>query len=96
MLRPAIMVPVDSELSLCGVFLPVATRLGSRETGNGGRVWVCEKCTSKSRGNLEAWGWRGSDPPWELSEPGGEILELWVRKSARLRTGQGGGLSSVP
>ena len=42
----------------------------------------------KGRGSFEAWGWRGSDRPWELSELGGEISELWVRESAEMRTGQ--------
>jgi hypothetical protein len=33
-------------------------------------------------------GWRGNDPPWEFSKPGGEISELQIRESAEMRTGQ--------
>jgi hypothetical protein len=35
------------------------------------------------------WDWRDRDSPWELSESGGEILELWVRESAEMGTGCG-------
>ena len=49
---------------------------------------VCEKCTPKSRGNLEAWGWCGNDLPWELCKPGGEISELPVKEYTRLKADQ--------
>lgn len=44
--------------------------------------------TRDPHGNLEAWGWHSNDPPWELSEMGGEISELWVRESAEMRAGR--------
>ena len=47
---------------------------------------VCKKYAPKSGGNCEAWGWHGSNPPWELSELGGEISELQVIESAEMRT----------
>ena len=55
--------PVDSELSLCGVFLHAATQLGSREKGTAAKHGFCKKCNLKGHGNLEAWGWHGSDLP---------------------------------
>lgn len=57
---------------------------GSREKGKAGR----EKCTPTSHRNLEVWDRCGSNMPWELSEPSGEISELPVRESAKLRTGR--------
>lgn len=38
------------------------------------------------RVNSDMWGWRDTNPPWELSKSGGEILELQVRASAEMRT----------
>ena len=73
--------PVDSELSLCGVFLHAATQLGSREKG------TVAKRGPKGLRNLKAWGWHGNGPPWELNKLGGEISELRVRESAKMRTG---------
>jgi hypothetical protein len=35
----------------------------------------------------EVWIWHGSNQPWELSDLGGETLELSVRESAKMRTG---------
>lgn len=66
-LRPAIVLPVDSRLSLCAVFLQETTQLGSRERYSR-RAWVREKCTPASCGNLEAWG--DNSQPWKLSELG--------------------------
>lgn len=57
MLRPAIELPV-SKLSLCGIFLHVAT-----QERYGSKAWVYKKYTPKGRGNLEGWDQHGSDPP---------------------------------
>ena len=47
-----------------------------------------QACILASLRNLEAWGGGGSSQLWELSEPSGEILELQVRESVEIRTGQ--------
>jgi hypothetical protein len=57
LLRPAIELPADSELSLCGVFLHSVTQLGSRKKKYSGEV------PPASHGNLEVWGWHGNDLP---------------------------------
>jgi hypothetical protein len=38
-------------------------------------------CTTKGHGSFEAWDWCGNNLLVELSELGGKISELWVRKS---------------
>ena len=63
MLVVAIELPVDSELSLLGVFLHGGNTIGFQGERYGGKAWVCEKYTPKGHGNLEAWGWCGNDPP---------------------------------
>ena len=51
---PAIESPIDSELSLCGVFLHVVTQLGSREKGMAAKHGFARSaCTPKGCGNLE-------------------------------------------
>jgi hypothetical protein len=52
---------------------------------SGNRAWVCEKCTSKSHGNLGAWGWCCSDSPWRTRW---RDFEAQVRESVEMRTGQ--------
>ena len=80
------MLPVDSKLSLCGVLGSQGESTGLQKQRYGGKVWVCKKCSPKSHGNLEAWGWHGSNLPWELREPGGQISELQAKESAEVRT----------
>ena len=74
---------VNSELILCGVFLLAAIQLGSREKG------TVANCGIASAPQKAVGIWRhGADVvatrQWEeLSELGGEILELRVRVSPR-------------
>lgn len=72
---------------VCVVFSFTRHSTGFQSDRYSAGAWVCEKCTPTSRGNLEAWSWCGSDPPWELSKPGGEVSEPRVRESAGLPTG---------
>lgn len=69
--------PVDSELSLCGVFLHAATQLGSREKG------TAKECTQKGVGIWKSGAGIIVTRQWELSESGGKTSELQGRESAR-------------
>ena len=69
MLCPTIILAVN-ELSLYGVFLHAATQLGSRDKGT---VTKCRFARSATQKDVGIWKC-GHDPPWELSEPGGDIL----------------------
>ena len=73
-------VTIVSELSLYGVFLHAAARSGPWEKG----MW--ERWGEQSKGlshvpHRRLWGFWSMGLVWELSELGGEILELWVRES---------------
>lgn len=50
-MHPAIELPVDSELSLCGVFLHAATQLGSREKGMVAKHGFARSISQKAVGN---------------------------------------------
>lgn len=56
MLHPETELPVDSELSLCGVFLHVATQLGSREKGTVAKCGLARSTPQKAVGIWRA-GW---------------------------------------
>lgn len=81
MLHPATELPVDPELSVCGVFLHVVTQRERYSV----KVWVYKKCTPKGHGKHGAG--VVTTCKWELSILGGEILELWS-ESQEIRTGQ--------
>lgn len=77
MLRPAIVLPIDSKLSLCGG-LHTATQLGSREKG-----MAAKHAFMRCAPQLAVGIWkRGAGVAWELSEPGREISEFQLRNSA--------------
>lgn len=50
--------------------------IGSREKGTEVKHGFARTAPQKAPGHLEAWGWRCSDPPWELSKLSEEILGL--------------------
>ena len=68
--------PVDSELSLCGVFPLRGDSTGSQRERYCGKALVCKKYTQKVPGNLKHGAGIIVTHQWELSKPGGEILEL--------------------
>ena len=58
-------------------------RLGSREKGTGSKSWVCQMCTTKAMGDLKHRAGVVMTCQWELSELGGDILELSQRVTKR-------------
>jgi hypothetical protein len=79
-------VTIVFELSLCGVFLHTAVQLGSREKGTAkrGYAWYAPQ---KAVGVLKHGAGVVTTSQWELSELGGEILEL-SQSLHKIRTGQ--------
>ena len=79
---PSDWVTIDSELSLCGVFLYAVAWLGSREKGiAAAHCRFPRSAPQKAMGVLKHEAGVVATCQWELSKLGGEILELWVRKS---------------
>jgi hypothetical protein len=53
---PSDWVTIDSELSVCGVFLRAAVQLGSREKGTAAKHRFARSAPQKATsGNLESW-----------------------------------------
>ena len=49
---------------------------GFKRERYGGKAWVCQMCTTKAVGVLKHGAGVVATHQWELSELGGEILEL--------------------
>lgn len=94
---PVVVLSADSKLRLCGVFFHMATHLCSKKKDMAAKHRFSRSASQQAVGIWK----RGTGmavsphPPWELSEPGGEISERWFRESARLRTGWSGHLCLV-
>ena len=81
MLGPMIGLPVDSKLSLCGVFLHWVTQLSFREKGTAAKHGFARSAPPKGCENLEHGAGVVATFQWELRELGGEISEFRIRES---------------
>ena len=89
-MRLAAELPVDSELSLCGVSLYTVTQLGSREKSMEAKHEFARSAPQKAAGIWNHGAGVVVTSQWEHSDLGGEISYCWVRESIKIRTGQAG------
>ena len=82
-MSPAIELPVESELRLCGVFLQAAAQPGSREKSTAATHGFARSAPQKAVGIWKCGAGVVVTCQWELSLLGGKISELWVRESSR-------------
>ena len=61
---------------------------GFKRERYGGKAWVCQMCTTKAMGDLKCGAVMVATCQWELRELGGEILELRVRESPRVKASE--------
>jgi hypothetical protein len=75
--------PVDSEVSLCGIFLHAAAQLGSREKGTVAKHGFARSTQPKAVGIWKRGAGVVVTLQWELSKPSCTLSELQVRESAK-------------
>ena len=68
--------PLFLNLNLCGVSIYLAPRLSSREKGTAAKCGFARCAPQKAMGVLKHGDGVVATHQWELSELGGEILEL--------------------
>jgi hypothetical protein len=78
---PSDWVTIDSELSLCGVFLHAAVQAGSREKGTAAKCGFARSALQKATGILKYGAGVVTTCQRKLSKLGGEISEYWVREA---------------
>jgi len=87
-LHPAVELPVDSKLSLCGVFLHAVTQLGSREKGTAAKRGFARSAAQLA---VEIWKHGVGVAVTRLGNVASQVKKRFpssrVRKSGRLRTG---------
>jgi hypothetical protein len=79
----AIELPVDSELSLCDVFLHTVAQLGSREKRTVAKGGLPGSASQKAVGIWKCGDGVVVTGQWETSKTGGTLSNLHVKESAK-------------